>query len=143
MSDRIAGVVLTALALGYVLLAGNYEAGFGDPLGPSMLPRIVGVPAMLLAATLIVWPGHGAEWAKGRRLLLQFAAVATLIAYALLLERVGFLAATVALLCVMALYMGARPGPALALGVVGSPLLYALFDKALDLPLPLLGTFFA
>lgn len=143
MSDRIAGVVLTALALGYVLLAGNYEAGYGDPLGPAMLPRIVGIPAIALAASLIVWPGQKAEWAKGPRLLLQAAAVATLIAYALLLERVGFLASTVVLLGVMALYMGARPLPALALGLVGSPLLYALFDRALGLPLPLLGSYFA
>lgn len=142
MSDRIAGVLLTVIALAYVVTAGSYEVGFGDPLGPTTFPKIIGIPAVLLAASLVPWPGPRAEWASWPQGRNQVIAVVTLLGYALLLERVGFVASTFLLLAVMAVLMGARTWQAIGLGAVGSPLMFVAFDRGLDLPLPLLGSWF-
>jgi len=142
MSDRIAGVLLTAIALGYVILASGFTTGFGDPLGPAMFPRLIGIPAVLLAATLVLWPGSAPDWADGPRLARQVGALATLLGYALILEGLGFVPATFLLVFLMALLMGAKPIPGALLGAVASPALFILFDQLLGLPLPLLGSWF-
>lgn len=59
-----------------------------------------------------------------------------MVAFALLLETLGFILATAGLALGVALLFGARPWLALVTGVVTSVALWALFDKLLDLPLP-------
>ncbi len=59
-----------------------------------------------------------------------------MVAYALLLEPSGFLAATAGFAACVALLFGARALAAVAVGGVTSVSLWLLFDKLLDLPLP-------
>lgn len=138
MSDRIAGALLLVISLWYVATASSYGTSYGDPLGPSAFPRIVGVPAILFSLSLLVWPDPDPAWERGRPLLRQAAAVATLIGYALLLERLGFVLATFLAVAALGLLMRAPPARAALSALVMSPVLFVIFDRLLGLPLPLL-----
>lgn len=142
MSDRLSGLVFFLLAAGYVWLSAGYTAGFGDPLGPAIFPRVIGIPAVLLSLSLLIWPRHDAEWAGLAGLLRQAAAIAILLGYALLLEPLGFVPATFAACLGLGLLMGAPPFRGLLLAGLAAPGLYLLFDRLMGLPLPLIGTWF-
>lgn len=137
MSDRITGVIILALSIWYGWTAGDYEASFGDPLGPAAFPRLLAVPAALLSLCLILFPGPAPEWSRGRALARQLAALAVLIAYALFLENLGFLLATFLAVMLIGRLLGAAWPRAGISALVMAPLLFLLFDKLLGLPLPI------
>lgn len=142
MTDRLAGLLFFLLASGYVWLSAGYTAGFGDPLGPAIFPRVIGIPAILLSLSLMIWPQHNAAWAGRAGLLRQGTAIAILLAYALLLEPLGFVPASFAAILGLGLLMGAPLLGGLLTAVVAAPGLYLLFDRLMGLPLPLFGTWF-
>ena len=142
MSIRLAGVAIFLVAALYAWTAQDYTASFGDVLGPSVFPVMVGIPAMALALSLVVFPGGSVSWPSGPRLLRQAMALAARIAYALLLEPLGFPLATAAVIAAVAMVLD---GPALKsglIGVLGSLSLWVLFDQLLGLPIDFLGTLF-
>lgn len=139
MSDRLAGLTLLVISVAYVWLAAGYTTSFGDPLGPALFPRVVGIPAILLSLLLFLWPGHKAQWAGSAGLLRQAAAVALLIGYAVLLEPLGFVPASFLSILGLGLLMGAPGLPALITAAIAAPGLYLLFDRVMGLPLPLVG----
>ena len=108
-------------------------------LGPSVFPTMIGVPAMILSALIALFPGGTTSWPARHRLLRQVAAVAILLAYAYLLQPLGFPIATGLLIASVAWLMGGPPIGSLLLGVLAAPGLYVLFDRVLGLPLDLLG----
>lgn len=142
MTDRLAGLTFFLLAAGYLWLSAGYMAGFGDPLGPAIFPRVIGIPTAILGLSLMVWPAHNATWAGTAGLLRQGAAIALLLGYALLLEPLGFVPASFAAILALSLLMGAPPLSGLLTAVVAAPGLYLLFDRLMGLPLPLLGEMF-
>ena len=142
MTDRLAGLAFFLLAAGYVWLSAGYTAGFGDPLGPAIFPRVVGIPAIVLGLTLAIWPSHNASWAGSGGLARQGAAIAILIGYALLLEPLGFVPTTFAAILGLGLLMGAPVLAGFLTAAIAAPGLYLLFDRLMGLPLPLLGTWF-
>lgn len=142
MSERIVGVLLFALAVGYGWLARGYRSDFAsDPLGPSSFPLLLAALLALSSIYLIVRPGPEPDWPQGRTLVHQIAAVIVLCAYAFALEPIGFLPGTFAAITVIAMQLGAGYRAALALGIGGSLVLYGVFDLALGLSLPM-GTLF-
>lgn len=143
MSDRLAGFAFFLLATGYVWLSAGYTTSFGDPLGPAIFPRIIGFPAILLSLSLVIWPRHNATWTGPAGLLRQAIAIAILLAYALLLEPVGFVPMTFIAVFGLALLMGAPTLRGLLVAALAAPGLYLLFDRLMGLPLPLLGTWFS
>ena len=136
MSDRIAGVLLLAVAVWYGLTAGDYKAGFSDPLGPAVFPQLLSVPLGLLSLYLIVRPDPEPDWVGGWALARQGAAVVTLVAFALALEPVGFLAATAVAVLILARLLGASWLQGAGVGVGLAVVLFLAFDKVLGLPLP-------
>lgn len=142
MTDRLAGICFFLLAAGYVWLSAGYTAGFGDPLGPAIFPRVIGIPAILLGLSLMIWPRHNAIWAGPAGLLRQAAALGLLLGYALLLEPVGFVPSTFAAVLGLGLLMGAPPVRGLLTAGIAAPGLYILFDRLMGLPLPMIGTWF-
>lgn len=136
MSDRVAGGLLFLLAAWYFREAGEYQIDFGDPLGPSVFPRLLAVPIGVLALYMAVRPDPDPRWPLGRRLVSQGAALAALVGYALLLAPLGFLLATAILAGALAAFLGARPVQAVVAGPATSLGCYALFDWLLDIPLP-------
>lgn len=140
MSIRLAGVAIFLIAALYAWTAQDYTASFGDVLGPSVFPIMVGIPAMALALSLVVYPGGSVSWPSSERLLRQGLAIAALIGYAFLLEPLGFPLATAAVIACVAMVLDGPPTKSLVIGVSGSLSLWVLFDQLLGLPIDFLGS---
>jgi len=141
MTDRIVGLVLLAFSIWYGVTARTYEASFGDPLGPAALPMMLSVPAGLLSLALILRPDPEPQWATGRPLLRQLAAVAVLIGYAMLLDTLGFILATALGVMLLGRLLQSTWMKSALSGLVTSVVLFVAFDMLLGLPLPLLPAF--
>lgn len=142
MTVRLAGVAIFMIAALYTWYGRDYTASFGDVLGPSVFPMLVGIPAMILSASLVVFPTGQVEWPAPSHMLRQAAALAILLAYALLLRDLGFPLATFGLLLGIGLVLGGAPVQVLILAALFAPALWALFDQILGLPLAVLGRWF-
>lgn len=136
------GVVIFVIAALYTRQAGTYDITFGDVLGPTVFPVIVGIPMMILSASLVVFPTGQVDWPAPQRMWRQAAALAVLVGYTLLLESLGFPLATFALIALIGIILGGAPWRAALLGAISAPALWALFDRVLGLPLDFLGTLF-
>ena len=142
MTDRITGVLLLALAIAFGLHARSFKTNFlTDPLGPQAWPIMLAVLLGLFSLYLIFRPEAEAVWPKPVVLFRQAVLVGGLIVYALLLEPLGFILATVLVMAFMASLLGARWWQAGVTGVVSSVALYVLFNTLLGLPLPAGGLF--
>ena len=142
MSVRLAGAAIFVIAALYTWYGRGYTANFGDVLGPSVFPLVVGIPTMILSASLVAFPTGRVEWPDRAHMARQLAALAILLGYALLLRPLGFPIATFALVAGIAVILGGTPAKAAILGAVVSPALWALFDQVLGLPLAVHGTWF-
>lgn len=137
MSDRVVGACLFVLAVAYGVVGRGFESAFtSDPLGPSAFPQLLAVALGVTSLVLLFRPGPGVAWPRGLALLRQAVAVGVLVAYAFVLEPVGFIPTTALAVAVLAVQLGGRWVPAAALGVGVSVGLYVLFDPVLGLPLP-------
>lgn len=136
MSDRITGLVLLALAVAYGVAASGFEARIGDPLGPAVFPLVLSIPLGLLSLYLLIRPDPEPRWARGRALFRQALAVLTFVAYAYVLEPLGFIVASVLAVAVLGRLLGATLWRAGAAGVAISVTLFVLVDRLLSLPLP-------
>jgi len=142
MSVRLAGVAIFMIAALYTWYGRVYTASFGDVLGPSVFPLIVGIPTMILSASLVVFPSGHVEWPDRSHIFRQVAALVILFGYAWLLRPLGFPLATFGLIAGIGIVLGGPPLKSVILGAVLSPGLWVLFDQVLGLPLAFLGGWF-
>jgi putative tricarboxylic transport membrane protein len=134
-ASRLLGAVLILLAAAAAFSAQSLVVPFAaDPLGPRGFPTTVAAVLGVCGALLLIPRGEPFAWPERR--LAPWLLIAAMAGYALLLAPLGFLPATALLAGLVALVFGAAPLPALATGVGTSLLLWALFDRLLDLPLP-------
>ena len=136
MSDRLTGLVLLALAVAYGIMASGYQAMIGDPLGPAVFPIALAIPLGLLSVYLIIRPDREPAWPRGPALLKQILAIVAFVAYAYLLEPLGFLVSTFLAVVALGSLLGAGLPQAGAAGVGIAVLLFVLLDTLLGLPLP-------
>lgn len=136
MSDRLAGLVLLALAVAYGVTATGFQAMIGDPLGPAVFPLVLAIPLGVLSLYLIARPDPEPDWARGRALLKQGLALAAFVAYAYLLEPLGFVVASVLAVAALGWLLGARLWQSAAGGLAIALVLFLLFNNLLGLPLP-------
>jgi putative tricarboxylic transport membrane protein len=136
VSDRLTGLALLALAVAYGITAGGYQAMIGDPLGPAVFPVALAVALGGLSLYLIVRPDAEPDWPRGRALLKQVLTLVAFVAYAYLLEPLGFLVSTFLAVVVLGSLLGARLWQAGAAGVAIAVVLFVTFDTLLGLPLP-------
>ena len=134
--------MIFVVAAVYTWYGSTYTVTFGDVLGPSVFTLIVGIPAMVLSGSLIVFPGGGIEWAGRSHLMRQAIAIAVLLGYAWLLKPLGFPLATFGLIAALAIVLGGDARKSLLLGGAMSLSLWVLFDQILGLPLAFLGSLF-
>ena len=81
-------------------------------------------------------PWREPEWPRGRALRKQVLALIAFVAYAYLLEPLGFVASTFLAVAVLGRLLGARLWQAAAAGAAIAIVLFVLFDTLLSLPLP-------
>ena len=136
MSDRIAGLILLALAVAYGVTASGFQAMIGDPLGPSVFPLVLAFPMGALSLYLLLRPDPEPAWPRGWPLLKQAAAIGVFIAYAFLLEPLGFIVTTFIAVIALGSLLGATLVQAAAAGLGIAVVLFILFHYALSLPLP-------
>jgi putative tricarboxylic transport membrane protein len=129
VSDRLTGLVLLALAIAYGMTASG-------PLGPAVFPVVLAVPLGLFGLYLIVRPDREPAWPKGPALMKQILALVAFVAYAYLLEPLGFVVSTFLAVVALGWLLGARLHQAAAAGAGIALVLFVLFDTLLGLPLP-------
>jgi putative tricarboxylic transport membrane protein len=148
MSDRILGAACLALAVGMAWVARGYVADFSyEPVGPRAFPLLLAGLLAVGGLWLLLRPGRGAAPAAGVATLpgapatpvrwgTVGAAGATIVAYALLFERLGFPLATALMSLPVGLAFGGRWRPTLAAGAALGLGMYLVFDRLLDVVLP-------
>lgn len=136
MSDRIAGLVLLVLAVAYGFTATGFQAMIGDPLGPSVFPLVLAIPMAVFSLYLLLRPDPEPDWPRGWPLLKQAAALAVFVAYAFLIEPLGFIVTTFLAVIALGWLLGATLGQGALAGFGIAVVLFVLFHYALSLPLP-------
>jgi putative tricarboxylic transport membrane protein len=136
LSDRIAGAIILALAIWYWIEAGTYTVAYGDPAGPSLLPRGIAVPMAIFAIYLVVRPDPDPVWVRWPHVWRQVATLVVLIAYPLLIEPLGFPLSTTLGGLLLARVLGGTWLQSVATGLALGFGLYFLFDGVFRLPLP-------
>ncbi|MBF7143189.1 MULTISPECIES: tripartite tricarboxylate transporter TctB family protein [Pseudomonas] len=137
-----AGVLLVACA-GLAVMAWPYQAAFSyEPVGPRAYPLLLLALMGLAFAYMILRPTpivHSEDDpALDRPTLLKIAAcTALLLLFAGLFEPLGFILSALLIGLPMARLYGARWLPALVVIPLSVIALYFLFDRAMDVPLPL------
>lgn len=134
---RIAPLVLLALGVGAA--AGSWQLKLGtlhNP-APGLWPFAISLAIVLSAAALIVWPGHEPLEAWGRRSVSVMAGIASLAAFIVLFELVGFFIPAVLMLLLWLRVFGRESWRWTAVFAAAGPaVLYVIFDRLLGVPFP-------
>jgi putative tricarboxylic transport membrane protein len=144
--DTLSGAVVVALGLVVWLLARalpdmtyfRYGPGFFPGLIGGLLVVIGGLLALRDLASLRREPlVRLAPWARsGRHRLDALAAIGAVVAYALLVDRLGFLPTAFLLLFLLVWRLWRRPVAALAVALAGTLATHQVFVELLLVPLP-------
>ena len=141
--QRIFASVLLLVCVGLALMAWPYQAAFSyEPVGPRAFPLLMlglmglGLIYMIVRPTPVV---HSEEDPQlDRDTLLKIAVcVVLLLIFAGTFEPLGFILSSLLIGIPMARLYGGRWVPSVVIISVMSVGLYLLFDKAMDVPLPL------
>ncbi|VVM62997.1 hypothetical protein PS862_02969 [Pseudomonas fluorescens] len=141
--QRIFAAVLLLACLGLALMAWPYQAAFSyEPVGPRAFPLLMlglmglGLLYMLFRPTPIV---HSDDDPRLDRETLNKIGlcVVLLLIFAGLFEPLGFILSSILIGIPMARLYGGRWGPSIIVTTLMSIGLYLLFDKLMDVPLPL------
>ncbi len=135
-ADRIFGLVMIVVALGYLYSATQIETSFlSDPLGPRVFPYLVGGFVLICAAVLVIRPDANQDW-PGLGTTLQLAiALAILVGYASAVRPLGFLIPTAIAAGVLSYQINPKPVSAALTGVGLSAGLFVIFKMVLGLGL--------
>jgi putative tricarboxylic transport membrane protein len=136
MSDRVFGVVCILLAAFFVWQATGIQTGFiVDPLGPKAFPMIIGAVLGLGGLYPILKPDPRPDWPAAGRLGEIGFAVAVMIAYALALPEIGFVASTAIAAALLSWRLGTPPHKGAFAGIVIAIGIYLVFHTILGLSL--------
>jgi putative tricarboxylic transport membrane protein len=145
LADRIIFVCAIVLAGVYFWATAQIPSlEIGDPLGPKVFPRLLGVGLLVAAVMLLLEMRRGtprvesAEEAGDRRHFPMIAAVVTwTFLYFITFERIGFLiGTTIYLFVLMAYFHRGRWRTNVLTSVLFAACAYLLFSRLLDVNLP-------
>lgn len=141
--DGIGGLVLGGLGIACIVGASRLPSIPGQPVGPAVFPYVIGAALCLCAVLILLGIGSGTQDEEEevddfRRpsLFRLVGPPVVLIAYYLLVERLGFLITGFGVILSIALLLGARPRFALPLALVMAVAVYSIFASLLRVPLP-------
>jgi putative tricarboxylic transport membrane protein len=136
MSDRLFGGIAFLLALAFIAGATQIEAALiFDSLGPSAFPILIGVILAISSGFLILRPDPEPDWPAARRVVEIVLALVVMLAYAFLLEPLGFVIATAIAAGLLSWRLGATLAIAALAGVGISVGIYVVFHLILGLSL--------
>ncbi|MEE4743977.1 tripartite tricarboxylate transporter TctB family protein [Pseudomonas alliivorans] len=141
--QRIFAGVLLMVCIGLALMAWPYQAPFSyEPVGPRAFPLLmlglmgIALLYMLIRPTPIAHSED--EPPLDRETLVKIGiCIALLLVFAGLFEPLGFILSSILIGIPMARLYGGRWVPSVVVVILMSVGLYLLFDKAMDVPLPL------
>lgn len=135
-SDRIFGLVVFFVALGYIASATQIQTSFlSDPVGPKAFPMLIGAVAGISSLVLIFRPDPDPNWPGIRTFGGILVAVIVLVVYAYMLKPMGFIIPTIFAAGILSYQISPRAIPAAITGVGLSIGLFLLFKFALGLGL--------
>lgn len=138
MTDRILGIAAIMFAALMAWFGRGIEAPFSyEPVGPRAFPMLLALSIALCGMWLVYKGRHTAERnppGANFRIALM---VAYAILYALLFDSLGFIIATALVTMLVGRLFGGSWAKVTLGGVVMSVLFFLLFDRALDVVLPL------
>ncbi len=137
-SDRALGLVGVVLAVVYTVKARTFDgtAFSSGPVGPKTLPTGVGFLFGMVSLYLIIRPDQNPRWPTQRAWWQIGLVVGCSYIYGQILERVGFIGASAAMICVIGLLFGAPLRRLLPLSVIFPAVLAFVFNNWLKLSLP-------
>lgn len=136
MSDRIFGLVIIAVALGFIASATQIQVGFlADPVGAKTFPYLIGGVLIIAALSVLLKPDADPEWPSLLTVGRLAVAVAVLIGYAYALKPLGFLIPTALAAGIISYQINPRPVPAVLTGLGLAIGLFLIFKYALGLGL--------
>ena len=141
--QRIFASVLLLVCVGLALMAWPYQAAFSyEPVGPRAFPLLMlglmglGLIYMIVRPTPVVHSEEDPQLDRDTLLKIEVCVVLLLI-FAGTFEPLGFILSSILIGIPMARLYGGRWMPSVVIISVMSVGLYLLFDKAMDVPLPL------
>lgn len=136
---RLFLVVWLLAALVMVYVGSQYHASFSyEPVGPRAFPMLLLALLVLGLIYLIIKPGHSEEEPTDRPTTIRVVlCVLVLLGFAMLFEPLGFIPSAVLAGILMARLYGGRWLPIVVINSLLAVALYILFDRWLDVPLPL------
>ena len=136
LSDRVFGIVIAALALGFILSATQIETSFlSDPVGPKTFPYLIGGVLIICALVVIFRPDPDPVWPSLNAIGKLLIAIAVLVGYAYALRPMGFLIPTAIAAGLLSYQIEPRPARAALAGIGLSIGLFLIFKYALGLGL--------
>jgi putative tricarboxylic transport membrane protein len=138
--DRIiAGVWIAACAFLFYVGWDLHAPHSYEPIGPRAYPLLLLALMALCCLPLLLKHSTQSEDADKTPILSkrQIACVFAMIVYAMVLETLGFIVATIPLAAVLGMLYGGRARLCIPMAVIVSVGLFFCFDYLLDVPLPL------
>ncbi|MBL0140867.1 MAG: tripartite tricarboxylate transporter TctB family protein [Betaproteobacteria bacterium] len=137
MSDRLfASLWLFIIAL-IAWMTWQIEVPFSyEPIGPRAFPWLLCAGMALACVRLMFRPGAEPKWPRGELLWKSALLLVALVGYAFLFEILGFVVATILVSVAVGRSFGGTWRASLIAGVGLGISLWILFDKLLDVTLP-------
>ncbi|AJQ97760.1 tripartite tricarboxylate transporter TctB family protein [Gynuella sunshinyii] len=138
INDRVFGLLMFILAVAYGWGALQFPEPFGgaEAVGPKTFPLILSVILALTSAYLVIKPDQDLSWPLNRSGIDILIAIAILIIYTMLLEPLGFILATTMMVTSLSRLLKAPVKNAFFTGLIGSVVIFVLFNYGLELTLP-------
>ncbi|MDZ7892066.1 MAG: tripartite tricarboxylate transporter TctB family protein [Rhodoferax sp.] len=138
MSDRLLGAVCVVASAAMALAAQKYAAAISyEPVGPRSFPLLLSAAMCLCGLWLLLRPTAGWETFRGVPWSATALCAGAVLAYALLFQWLGFVLATALMALPVGMAFGGSWKQSLAGGAGLGVALYLLFDKVLDVVLPI------
>ncbi len=142
MSDRIFGLIVIALALGFIVSAMQIQVSFlSDPVGPKTFPYLVGGVLIIAALSIVLQPDDDPDWPGLITIGRLAITVLVLVGYAYALKPLGFLVPTALAAGIVSYQIQHKTVAAILTGLGLSVGLFFIFKYALGLGLVALPKF--
>ena len=146
INDAVFGVILILFALAAMAYTTTFPRLHGQSYGPDLFPIIICLGLLVCGAMLVV-QGYRTRgtvpmatigaWARDRGTPLTLVAfIASIIAYILFADMIGFVPMSIAILTLLLVRLGTSLPTSLLLAVVTTFVIHTLFAKLLLVPLP-------